>query len=379
MLELNDNLPNKIVPLEAKLLLFALSSKSGFLQTKVLQELHTCRNDPLEQKNLLHYYAKRLEAKDWRFADREIQAAVKENISVYSILCPEYPELLREIADPPLVLFCRGTLLRTRHVAVVGARRASDSGLQTAFQVAQLAAEYGDTVVSGLALGIDAAAHRGALAGRKGATVAVLGSGVCLPQPRHNLMLAEKIIEQGGALLSEFGVHTGAQRHHFPRRNRIIAGLSRKVVVVEAAQRSGSLITARLALEQGRDVLAVPGPPLSLAYAGCNALVKQGAELLLEPEDVLSGEKVVERSFPAVAQRRALAKVKSLGLDASLSACAETVVNYLAAKAQSSWDELDQTLETAELTAVILPLMELEGIIFQRGGQYSLGEEFDSV
>lgn len=199
-----------------------------------------------------------------------------------------YPRLLLEIADPPALLYCRGhlELLARPALAVVGSRNATAQGINNAQQFARTFSEAGLTIVSGLAQGIDAAAHRGALAG-SGSTVAVLGTGLDVIYPRANAVLAAEIAERG-LLVSEFALGTQALGHHFPRRNRIISGLAQGCLVVEAALASGSLTTARAALEQGREVFAVPGSIHSPLVKGCHALIKSGAKLVESAEDVLA-------------------------------------------------------------------------------------------
>lgn len=209
----------------------------------------------------------------------------------------EYPVNLREIPDPPPYLFVRGKLAPDdpRCVAIVGARAASDAGRRMAQRLGLELAARGFTVVSGLARGIDADAHQGALDGR-GRTLAVMGCGIDLIYPPEHRKLAATIMESGGALLSELPLGTPPLGENFPGRNRILSGLSLGVVVVEAAERSGSLITARLALEQNRQVFAVPGSPLSGKTRGSNRLLKEGAKLVECVEDV------IEELAPQLAQ-----------------------------------------------------------------------------
>ena len=199
----------------------------------------------------------------------------------------DYPRHLREVYDPPPVLFVRGTLRADEgetSVAIVGSRAATPQGRALARHMAKDLAAAGATVVSGLARGIDAAAHRGAL-DAAGRTVAVLGSGLDRVYPPENAPLAVAIAEKG-AVVSEFPLGTIPYPGHFPRRNRIIAGWATAVVVVEAAAKSGALVTARVALEEGRDVLAVPGHPSQPASAGCNQLIRDGAPLVRDALDV---------------------------------------------------------------------------------------------
>lgn len=214
-----------------------------------------------------------------------------------------YPPALLEIADPPTVLYVRGNprLLHRRGVGVVGSRNATPAGVQNAEIFAKALAAQGQCIVSGLALGIDAAAHRGALA-VGGDTVAVIGTGADRLYPARNKALALEIIERG-AIVSEFPLGMQALAHNFPRRNRIISGLARGVLVVEAAPESGSLITARLAAEQGREVFAIPGSIHSPVARGCHKLIKQGAKLVETAADILEelGDDLLPVSAPAVA------------------------------------------------------------------------------
>ncbi len=216
-----------------------------------------------------------------------VDRAVAQGFGVHPRGCPDYPRDLLELADPPGVLFTRGDpslLGRKRTVALVGARRATTYGRRMAHRLAAHWAAEGVSVVSGLALGIDAAAHEGALCSG-GATVAVLGCGVDRPTPRSNLGLARRVAERG-LLVSEFPPGTPARPHHFPRRNRIMAGLARAVVVVEGAAGSGALITVDHALDLGREIFALPGPVDRLQSQATNALIRDGAHAVLEPSDL---------------------------------------------------------------------------------------------
>ncbi len=199
----------------------------------------------------------------------------------------DYPPLLRETADPPALLYGKGRrdMLGQNCLAIVGSRNATPQGEANAEMFAQALSCAGLTIVSGLALGIDAAAHRGGLKGM-GSTIAVVGTGLDRVYPARNKALAHEIAEHG-LILSEFALGTVSAPGHFPKRNRIIAGLSRAVLVVEAAMGSGSLITARLALEQGREVLAIPGSIHSPLSKGCHALIKQGAKLVESAQDIV--------------------------------------------------------------------------------------------
>ncbi len=230
-----------------------------------------------------------------RREDRALEARVDEILDAADSVgarllgfgCPGYPDVLTDLHDPPPILFLRGdaALLDGPAVAVVGSRKATGYGRRMAGRIAGALARAGVTVVSGLALGVDAAAHRGALdAG--GRTLAVLGAGVDVPHPATNAALFE-ILAAEHLLVSEFLPGSPALSHHFPKRNRILAALSRAVVVVEAAERSGALITAEHALDLGREIVAVPGPVDRATSRGANALLRDGAHVLTAPEDVV--------------------------------------------------------------------------------------------
>ena len=213
--------------------------------------------------------------------------AAQPNQHILTLADAAYPQALLEIADPPTVLYVRGNPahLQRRGLAVVGSRNATPQGQQTAETFARALAAKGIGIISGLALGIDAAAHRGALAAG-GETIAVIGTGADRIYPARNKELALAIAERG-VIVSEFPLGTPALAANFPRRNRIISGLSRGVLVVEAAPESGSLITARLAAEQGREVFAIPGSIHSPVARGCHKLIKQGAKLVETAQDIL--------------------------------------------------------------------------------------------
>ena len=198
-----------------------------------------------------------------------------------------YPEMLRHVPDAPLVMYGKGTLLPVDQnaLSVVGTRKSTHYGFESAFKLAHAVAQQGVTVISGLAHGIDTAAHRGALKAG-GRTIAVLGCGIDHVYPADNKELAKAIVENG-ALISEFPVGTPPEGRNFPRRNRIISGLSLGVLVVEAPPGSGALITANIAAEQGRDVFAVPGNIFNKASQGTNKLIQEGAKLVMSAADIL--------------------------------------------------------------------------------------------
>ena len=230
---------------------------------------------------------------------RELQELGKMNVKVIPLGSAEYPDLLSRIPDPPLVLYVRGAFPASPHrIAVVGSRKATFEGMSIAERTAESLSSLGVTVVSGLARGIDAMAHKGALKG-SGKTIAVLGCGIDICYPAENRHLFGRIAADG-AIITEYGLGEKPLKHHFPERNRIIAGLSEGVLVIEATARSGSLITARHALEYGREVMAIPGRIFDDEYRGANALIREGARLVAGIEDIVNAcfpgfEPVVEK------------------------------------------------------------------------------------
>ncbi|MGV2288511.1 DNA-processing protein DprA [Trinickia sp. YCB016] len=223
--------------------------------------------------------------------------------AIVTLSDPAYPPALLTMPDPPPLLYVKGRmdLLHAKSVAIVGSRNATPQGLEDAARFAQTLSDVGLTVVSGLAQGIDGAAHRGALAGRS-STIAVIGTGADIVYPAKHHALAHQIAVEG-AILSEWPLGTPARSAHFPQRNRLIAGLSSGVLIVEAALRSGSLITARLANEMGRDVFAIPGSIHAPLSRGCHRIIKEGAKLVETAEEVLEelGIRVAAESSPQAA------------------------------------------------------------------------------
>lgn len=230
-----------------------------------------------------------------------LEWAAADGHAVLTLADADYPRPLLETPDPPALLYLRGRreLLALPGLAVVGSRNATPQGVSNAEQFARAFSCAGLTIVSGLALGIDAAAHRGGLDGA-GSTIAVLGTGADILYPQRNRALGERIARDG-LIVSEFALGTPPHGSNFPRRNRVISGLARGCLVVEAALASGSLITARLAAEQGREVFAMPGSIHSPHAKGCHALIKQGAKLVESAQDVLQELGVEALTAPALA------------------------------------------------------------------------------
>lgn len=277
-----------------------------------------------------------------------------------------YPSLLREIYDPPITLYVKGAwaeCLEQPCVAIVGSRRCSTYGLNAAVMLARDLAQRGVTIVSGFARGIDAAAHRGAIEGG-GRTIAVLGTGIDEVYPRDHKKLAEEILDGGGALVSQFPLGTPPVSENFPYRNRIISGLSLGVIVVEAAENSGSLITARLAIEQNREVFAVPGNITSRNSFGTNYLIKgAGAKLVQQWQDVAAElpPQIAAKLLPPPLDEKKKQKslVDQLALvPQGLSGFEQSVFKLLSADNPAHIDVLvDQSrLSISDLTAALLTL-----------------------
>jgi DNA processing protein len=277
-----------------------------------------------------------------------------------------YPALLREIYDPPIVIYVKGAwevCLDRPCVAVVGSRRCSTYGQNAALMLARDLAQRGVTVVSGFARGIDAAAHRGALEGG-GRTVAVLGTGMGQYYPRDHKRLADEIIDRGGAIVTQFPLGTPPVAENFPYRNRIISGLSLGVVVVEAAENSGSLITARLAIEQNREVFAVPGNITSRNSFGTNYLIKgAGAKLVQQWQDIATelppqiAARLLPPPFGDKKREKSLADQLTL-VPAGLSGSETLVLKLLTADTPAQIDTLVERskLSISDLTAALLAL-----------------------
>ena len=275
-----------------------------------------------------------------------------------------YPYLLREIADPPITLYVKGAwqeCFDAPCIAVVGSRRCSTYGENASEMLSRDLAANGICVISGLARGIDTAAHRGAIAG-KGRTIAVLGTGIDNVYPKENAKLVDEILASGGAIVSQFPLNTPPLKDNFPYRNRIISGLSLGVLIVEASERSGSLITARLAMEQNREVMAVPGNITSKNSFGTNYLIKSGAKLVQQWQDVVAElpQEISSRILPPkVDETSGETKSKQPDLiPANLSENARKIWQLLSADEATHIDILLEasSLSIGEVTAALLDL-----------------------
>lgn len=291
---------------------------------------------------------------DWRYVETDLSWQEQEGNSIISINDPCYPPQLKEIADPPPLLFVCGNVdfLSQPQIAVVGSRNPSKLGMETAFEFAALLSSQGFIITSGLALGIDSAGHRGALHALR-PTIAVAGTGLDRIYPARNKELAMQIVVSG-AMVSEFPIGTLAKAHHFPRRNRIISGLCQGLLVVEAAKESGSLITARMALEQNREVFAIPGSIHNPLARGCNALLREGAKL------VECGQDILEELCQYNQQDKNYSMV---GMQSTLDLEHQTLLN-LVMFSPTSIDRLVQSSgKTVEVVSSMLLILELQGYI----------------
>lgn len=295
--------------------------------------------------------------------EAELKAARKSRARLLCYGEAEYPAPLYDLPDAPPMLWARGdtSLLKRDGIAMVGARNASSLGLRMARSLAMELGREDHVIISGMARGIDAAAHEASL---ETGTIAVFGGGVDVIYPAENRQLAEKLLKQG-LILSEQAMGLQPQARHFPARNRIISGLARAVVVVEAAAKSGSLITAKNALDQGRDVLAVPGHPFDTRAAGCNLLIRDGARLVRKAADI------IEELPPAPIPQTELHLEPPAPPKRSLKETArlhQTILNKLGPSPIAE-DQLIQDLKaTARDVSPALTTLELHGKILRRAG-----------
>jgi len=313
--------------------------------------------------------------KSGELAREELARAAAAGITVLSASDPLYPRRLKEIYDPPIILYVRGDAeqLNKPGIAMVGTRHPTPYGSGMAERLACDLAAQGLVIISGMARGVDTASHRGAISA-KGKTVAVFGTGVDVIYPKENSRLSEQILSFGGALISEFPLGTFAAPQNFPIRNRILSGMSCGVLVVEAAEYSGTRITARLALEQNRDVFAVPGNVTNKNSWGPNTLIKQGAKLVATWEDVwedLPTEVRLALTPPSTAESQSESSA-SLFPDDGLPPHERRILSLLKADEATHIDELVEKLESelssSEIFAALFEL-ELNGKVRQMPGK----------
>jgi len=313
--------------------------------------------------------------KSLELAQQECAKAIEAGARIISLSDSEYPSRLKEIYDPPVILFVKGSVeaLSQPGIAMVGTRHPTPYGSGMAERLSIDLAARGLVIISGLARGIDTASHRGAVAA-KGKTVAVLGTGIDVMYPKENTRLTEQIIALGGALITEFPVGTSPAPQNFPIRNRIISGMSAGVLVIEAAEYSGTRITSRCALEQNRDVYAVPGNVTNKGSWGPNTLIKQGAKLVATWEDVwedLPTEVRLALTPPASPESSGNASA-SLFPDEGLPPHEKRILGLLKADETTHIDEIVERLEneisSSEIFAALFEL-ELGGKVRQMPGK----------
>lgn len=330
--------------------------------------------------NALSQLPPRYRACDRRFAEQELALAQKLGVHILIDTDSAYPQALRAVADHPPLLYVKGNveiLTQTPALAVVGSRSASINGRKLASKISYDLTNQGVLIVSGMARGIDSAAHKGALfaSNNHGATIAVLGTGVDVPYPAENQSLYEQIAAQG-CIVSELPLRTTPQAANFPRRNRIISGLSAGVLVIEANLHSGSLITAYTAAEQGREVMAIPGSPLDGRSQGANKLIKDGAFLVEGVDDIIpvlqSAAPRHRVSRPAPCQQELFTSPldNTPKLDNIPEQAAEktSIIDYITADGVY----IDEIIETANLDSAVVATelleLELEGRIIRQAG-----------
>ncbi len=307
---------------------------------------------------------------DWSGVQRDLNwLATKSNAHVITLRDPLYPQALKHIADPPPVLYVLGdaNVLQAQQIAMVGSRACSTNGLRNARMFAQQLAQAGLVITSGLALGIDAASHNGALAHVNGKTVAVLAHGLDTIYPKQHIRLAEQIIQQG-CLVSESAIGIIPLPKQFPRRNRLISGLSLGVLIVEAELNSGSLITARYAIEQGRELFAIPGSINLPKSRGCNSLIKQGAKLVENLDDVLEElEALLNYSF----RDKYAGVVKNCSGQVALNVNQQQLMQFIDDEATSVDAIIMQTGMASNAVGSMLLELELQGVISAVPGGYA--------
>ena len=330
---------------------------------------------------------KAMQHKVWQYrTDQALEQISRKKYNVVLWTDEDYPFLLKQISDPPLILYFSGNkkFLKRPCLAVVGSRKCSRYGLDMARQICRELSAKGLTIVSGLAHGIDSQAHLAALE-EKGSSIAVLGTGIDIIYPAQNKSLWEKLTRDG-LILTEFPPGTIPEAKNFPHRNRIISGLSLGVLVVQGAQKSGSLITAMLALEQGRDVFATPGAVNMTNYDGCNYLIQQGAYLVQSADDILrelnsfqyacASSNITPQTLPD--RQKTVKQIKTppsarlpLTPEINLTSDEQKIIEILAREEKMHIDRLAQTLNwPAHKLSQLLIELEIKGIVKRQPGMY---------
>ncbi|QDO99886.1 DNA-processing protein DprA [Thalassotalea sp. PS06] len=324
-----------------------------------IQQLFTLDSSELSSLGLSYRQASGLSVNQLNQAEHILEQCEQLGISCVAYSDSDYPVLLQQIPDPPLLLFVQGNpdLLKTPQVAIVGPRMASYSAVDHAKEFAQGLIEAGFTITSGMALGIDSAAHQGALRCH-GNTIAVVATGLEQVYPKRNRPLATQILENNGAIVSEYVPGTPPRAGHFPKRNRIITGLSLATLVIEAALKSGSLISARLAMEQNREVFAVPGSINNPNARGCHQLIKSGAHLAESNEDITSVLTTFTSNLQAQKKSKKIKKIESqdLFLDPLLASVdyEATPADVVASRCKLPVEEVLTRLTILELRGLVV-------------------------
>ncbi|MFD2165815.1 DNA-processing protein DprA [Thalassotalea euphylliae] len=331
--------------------------KRSLLDRYGLDDIFTLNSIELKACGLNATQREAVLAPDWPRIESIIERSREVGAKIIGIDDLDYPQLLREIYDPPLVIWVQGdvSVLSQPQVAIVGSRGATTTGRELSFEFAHTLAPN-VAITSGLALGIDAMAHKGALEAR-GKTVAVVGTGIDVVYPTRNKLLAKMIVENDGAIVSEFLPGVTARPGHFPKRNRIISGLSLGVLVIEAEVKSGSLVTARTALEQNREVFAVPGSPRNPMAKGCHYLIKQGAKLVENAADIVEELEISAQLEYLNEPREKVEKNKEQGLlnDVLLASVGyeTTPVDTVVSRCKLSTEEVLTRLTMLELRGLV--------------------------
>ncbi len=331
------------------------------------EDVFVAKSDELRELGMSQPHSLRyFQQPNWRNVDHDLAWEKRTNHHILTWDHPEYPKLLREIpGDGPPLLFVAGnlSLLNSPQIAVVGSRQPTPTGREIAHELSKTLSNRSFTITSGLALGIDAASHRGALAG-SGLTLAVAATGLDRVYPLRHRQLAVDILLNNGAIVSEFPIGTAPLREHFPRRNRLISGLSLGTLVVEAATKSGSLITARLAAEQGREVFAIPGSIRNPVTGGCHLLLREGAKLVETADDIIEElGAMVKLLSPNKKQEPQL-----ILQQVKLSEKNNLVFNQLGYEPTPVDTLIGRTGLTAETVSSILVELELQGYVTAMSG-----------
>lgn len=301
-------------------------------------------------------------------ADKEIEECKNSGIKIITCLDEEYPQSFREISNPPLLIYCMGNLIDRLSVSIVGTRHPTDYGIRHAVKISSDLAKAGICVVSGLARGIDTVVHK-AVVKAGGVTYAIIGSGLKKIYPSENKDLAKKIIEKGGAVITEYPLYMSPLKFNFPRRNRLIAALSFATLVIEGDYNSGALITARYAIEQGRDVMALPGPVDVRQSNGPNRLIKDGAYPVRNAADVVElipPSRLFEVDISSIYETKQERKP-------ILSSEAEMIYNIIKEKGEATIDEISQKT-SIPIDKLFVYIFELESnsIIESHSGKYKI-------